>query len=112
MQADCVVPVVAEQASGTAEMGGEMLDKLRLYLSAVRQVGRTGFNITEAGRQHAEADFVQCRKANRRIMAEDLHRWLTVSRLLALSHGESELSEGRWEQMKHLEAARIGRTAA
>eukprot|EP01052_Picozoa_sp_SAG31_P010334 SAG31_NODE_564_length_14059_cov_5.728940_9_plen_106_part_00 len=102
------MPVV-QCAAGVPNMSIDMLDKLRLYLTATRQIGTASFTISEAGRKHAEADFVACRKADRRIKPDDLHRWLTVSRLLALSHGEKELTAARWEQMKQLEAARLQR---
>jgi hypothetical protein len=42
------------------------------------------FNISEGANEHAQTDFVNCRKLDRRLAAEDFHRWLTLSRLLAL----------------------------
>lgn len=40
---------------------------------------------------------------------QDLFLELTIARLLALSHGESNLSPERWQQMKQVEALRKGR---
>lgn len=38
--------------------------------------------------------------------------WLQLARLLALSYGESWLSEERWQQLQHMESAREARNRA
>jgi hypothetical protein len=51
------------------------------------------------------------RKADSTFTADMFRSWLTVSRLVAVSHGEDTVSVPRWEETKHLEAARIARVS-
>lgn len=43
---------------------------------------------------------------------DDLHRWLRVARLMALSHGEEVVSNAAWDRMLELEARRLDRLEA
>ena len=57
-----------------------------------------------------EAKVVAARRADGGSEAR-LHTLLTLARLLALSHGETELSEGRWDGATALDAAAAARCA-
>ena len=57
-----------------------------------------------------EAKLVAARRADGGSEAR-LHTLLTLARLLALSHGETELSEGRWDGATALDAAAAARCA-
>ena len=67
------------------------------------------FDMPPEAERHAQEDFVRCRKTDRSLQAEDMHRWLTMARLLALSYGETKLTEARWAQMKSFETQRKAR---
>ena len=60
------------------------LDQLRGYIAISRVHNTAEFTISPEADAHAQADFVQCRKTNRSLAAEDFHRWLTLARLLAI----------------------------
>ena len=48
-------------------------------------------------------------QADKKVGEEGLHRWLTLARLLAMSHGEATVSNQRWQEMLALEARRLAR---
>lgn len=54
-------------------------------------------------------DFVQMKKENGEVSAQDLHSLLVLSRLLGLSQVKSCMSREIWEQAKQLERERKGR---
>ena len=94
--------------------------------------GHCCFEISKEAEEHAQRDFVACRRSDRNLKAADLHRWLTMARLFALSHGDTkvrshcsksrlrsttdvclrcaalrvQLTPAHWEAMKGMEAAR------
>lgn len=43
---------------------------------------------------------------------DDLHRWLRIARLMALSHGEEVVSKAAWDRMLELETKRLDRLQA
>ena len=49
------------------------------------------------------------RRADPTVGQETFHLWLTLARLLSVSHGETALTLGRWRQARELEARRIER---
>ena len=51
------------------------------------------FEISQEAEEHAQRDFVACRRSDRSLKAEDLHRWLTMARLFALSHGDTKVGD-------------------
>lgn len=58
-----------------------------------------------------EADLASARSRDRELSQEDMHDWLNLARLLAVSRGEAELSESRWKEAGELRA-RIERRGA
>lgn len=53
-----------------------------------------------------EDDFVNARQRNQALTSIDFHAWLTVARLLAVSLGESKITEDIWSRMRVLEEQR------
>ena len=53
--------------------------------------------------------FATARQTDSRLTQGDFHRWLTVSRLLALSEGCLEITAGHWERMREMEGRRLDR---
>ena len=45
------------------------------------------------------------------LQLEDLHRWLRLARLMALSRGEGNISKDSWDAMMMLETERLARQA-
>ena len=78
----------------------------RLYLAVARSLP---YAIPADVRASIEADLARRRGADRSLGAAEMHRLLCLARLLALSHGEAELSAERWAAALALEAARAAR---
>jgi hypothetical protein len=117
---------LASGAGGSA--GGALADpaflgRVRAYLAAARGLP---FALDAPAAEAVQNDWVAARKAQAaaaaaadepptaparpgRVSEDDLHRWLTLGRLAALSFGEGGLSPQRWAWVKALEAARVGR---
>ena len=115
-------PLGPSQAIGAcAALQPPAVDGLRAYLALVRTLAGSAsptdgaeapphsFDMPPEAERHAQEDFVRCRKTDRSLQAEDMHRWLTMARLLALSYGETKLTEARWAQMKSFETQRKAR---
>ncbi|KAG7376809.1 hypothetical protein PHYPSEUDO_012687 [Phytophthora pseudosyringae] len=100
------VPVVAADSSGTAEQPSSLpeehvLECFRVFLSVLRSFVVT---IGNEGAEMAEKHYVECRKSEQKVAAEDLHRWLRLARLVALSRGEGHISKDSWDAMLALES--------
>lgn len=86
-----------------------VLSAMQLWWATVRQLDTTmGPELVET----AEKEFVLSRQQNSHLTQEDFSRWLTVSRLLAVSCGCVEVSSEHWERMKMLESQRMQRLSA
>ena len=57
----------------------------------------------------AKLDFVRARQTDDALTltSEDFHRWLTIARLLAASHGDLAIQEDHWVRMRELEIFRV-----
>ena len=83
------------------------LSACRRYLSAVRnQPARGDLGLTDGVGKIAEENFVAARQANPKVGAQDLHRWLNISRLLAASYGRNEVSRELWAKTMEMETLR------
>lgn len=94
-----------------------LLAACREFLSALRclDLGAIDVEVSRA----AELDFVAARKAAadghgvvkgpNKVDGADFARWITLARLLALSHGEETLTLGRWREARALEIERLAR---
>ncbi|ETK75770.1 hypothetical protein, variant 2 [Phytophthora nicotianae CJ01A1] len=98
------VPVVATDSSATEELPTEqVLECFRLFLSVLRSFVVT---IGNEEAEMAEKHYVECRKSEQKVALEDLHRWLRLARLMALSRGEGQISKDSWNAMLALETQR------
>lgn len=86
-----------------------MLTNCRTYLAAARHLE---YVLPEAMSSQVQDDLVRYRQSNRAFGAEDMHRLLTLARLLTVSYGESELSAERWAELMAMESERCARVAA
>lgn len=66
------------------------------------------FEIPEAVSEHIQSDFVKMRQ-NKSVTQEDLVLRMTVARLLATSHGKTELDQEMWDMTRDLDEARKAR---
>ncbi|KAI0710385.1 mini-chromosome maintenance replisome factor-domain-containing protein [Cerioporus squamosus] len=62
--------------------------------------------VPEATSEYIQAQFVRERQGNRSVTADDLIRWMTVSKLYALSLHEATLSVETWQRAKALDDLR------
>ncbi|XP_035673341.1 mini-chromosome maintenance complex-binding protein-like [Branchiostoma floridae] len=119
IQTDCQVPLQPpsppQQLENTfqrvqASLTGDYLAKVRSYLTVTELMEYT---LPEDIQKVIEEDFVQMRSADPKNMtAEDLHSLLVVARLLALSIGQTTLSQEVWGRAKQLETERKTRVKA
>ncbi|POM62085.1 hypothetical protein PHPALM_28796 [Phytophthora palmivora] len=96
--------IVEEQLSSLPEK--QLLECFRLFLSVLRSFVVT---IGNEEAEMAEKHYVECRKSQQKVALEDLHRWLRLARLVALSRGEGQISKDSWDAMLALETERLAR---
>lgn len=65
--------------------------------------------VTDELSEYIQSDFVRERQLVSTTKADDLMAWMTVARLLALSHQKTVLSKEIWEEAKDLDKRRRGR---
>ncbi|VVC32241.1 Mini-chromosome maintenance complex-binding protein [Cinara cedri] len=81
-----------------------LLEKLRKYIAIISTFP---FNFSEDVLQIIENDYVEMRKADvKNMSADDLHRFIMISKLIALCAGKNELNKDIWESCKTLESQR------
>ena len=98
------------------EASDAFLTLSRRYLACVRGLP---FILSPQASEAVQSDWMAARRAQAdkpatspgRVKEEDLHRWLTLARLAALSFGETALSPERWAWVKGLEEQRLHRQA-
>lgn len=88
-----------------------LLNKMRNYLTVVRLAD---FNLGDSMMEAVQKDFIESRAPGREkpMSTEDFHLLLVLSRLLALSYGQKELTNEVWQQAKSMETDRKIRLAA
>ncbi|CAI5735484.1 unnamed protein product [Hyaloperonospora brassicae] len=108
------VPVSCTNSTNTADdrpsalPAEQLLECFRLFLSVLRSFAVT---IRNEEAEMAEKHYVECRKSQQKVVLEDLHRWLRLARLMALSRGEGNVSKDSWDAMMMLETERLARRA-
>ncbi|XP_027852654.2 mini-chromosome maintenance complex-binding protein [Aphis gossypii] len=81
-----------------------LLDKLRKYIAIISTFP---FNYDEDILKVIEHDYVEMRKADpKNVSGDDLHRFMMISRLIALCSGKNEFNKEIWESGKSLENQR------
>lgn len=105
---DVHVPVHSTQARAPPSVSAETLQAWRAFLARTRHEALT---IPESVSQHIQDDFVERRRASNTFDQDDLQRCLVIARLLALSHGHTELTPALWTRAMELDAARAARLA-
>jgi len=91
----------------------KLKNDFRNYLNYVRTLN---CDIPNDLQKKIQDDFVQMRKDSSaktgpKICSDDLHRFLAISRLLAMSEGSNKLSDEHWEKAKKMELERRNRSA-
>lgn len=78
------------------------LQRFRMLIGAARE---SQFAMPAAVVEQVERDFVESRQhGGAEVTQDSMHRWLTLSRLLCVSHGETALSWQRWQDARRLDA--------
>ncbi|XP_025208008.1 mini-chromosome maintenance complex-binding protein [Melanaphis sacchari] len=81
-----------------------LLDKLRKYIAIISTFP---FTYDESILKVIENDYVEMRKSDpKNVSGDDLHRFMMISRLIALSSGKNEFNIEIWESGKSLEKQR------
>lgn len=103
LPADVIVPFQPSATSCSEAVTAEALEAWRWYLATVRQISHS---IEPEMQTEVENDLVAARQADRSLSSQDLSRLLTMSRLMSLSYGETNLSLAHWQMVKELERLR------
>ena len=100
-------PIIIDGSSCECiETDAEMLDRARAWWSSVRL---TEVSMSESMAMEGINSFAAARQTDMRLMQNDFHRWLTVSRLLAVSEGAAGITSRHWDAMRRLEKRRLDR---
>lgn len=97
------IPLMKETFEAVKHFLQPRLNALRMYLTQQRVAE---FTVAAFVTDMIQNDFVQMRKHNEEVSAQDLHALLVLSRLLGLSQGSNTMSKEIWEQAKQLEMER------
>lgn len=79
-------------------------ERARLYLACVRNLP---YAMPDAVATAIENDLVSARATDASLKAEDLHLWLILARLSAISFGEQEITAQRWTSVVEMEKKRL-----
>jgi hypothetical protein len=79
-------------------------ERARMYIACVRNLP---YAMPDAAATAIENDLVSARSADATLKAEDLHLWLILARLSAISHGEVEITSQRWTSVVEMEKKRL-----
>lgn len=116
---DCTVPMVSVDMTQSIQLSDDQLQLIRQYLSIVNSLNAgylssgEAYSISANVAKAAESDFVEARNGGAHpdtsITADDFHRWLSLARLVTLSHGDTQLSQEHWNTARQLEKDRSDR---
>eukprot|EP00897_Mesotaenium_endlicherianum_P000995 jgi/Mesen1/10897/ME000095S10230 len=109
LPADVVLPVKAVAPGVALAASGEELDKWRAYLNCARHLEHS---IEPDMQKVLEAELVAARQEDRSLTSETFHRWLTMGRLVSVSHGHTTLTREHWQAVQSLEAVCAARLRA
>ncbi|KAH7841269.1 hypothetical protein Vadar_027775 [Vaccinium darrowii] len=103
LPADLVVPFRPISVGSPEMVDAEALKAWRWYLASVRSLPHS---IEPEMQKVVEDDMVAARQADRTLGSQDFSRWLTMSRLMSASFGETCMSLEHWQMVKELERLR------
>lgn len=101
----CSAPLVDAEHI-TAAAAAEPLSAVRAYISAAHTAS---FDVNEADSAVIARDITQQLKEDQLTDVSTFHSWITLARLLAISHGERRLLPERWAAMRKMERQRVAR---
>ena len=81
-------------------------DRARLWWASVRE---KDVSMKEDLAVSGIESFASARQIDTRLTQSDFHRWLTVSRLLAISDGSQNINSIHWGRMRKMEEERLNR---
>lgn len=113
---DCHIPLKSNAATMNIEgtfdavkhFMGSKLPEMRKYLIEQR---KAEFTVNQEESEMIQNAFVEMRRTNEKMTAEDLHSLLVLSRLIGLARGESTMSKKLWDHTIALETERKERVA-
>lgn len=92
---------------GLLGLSEDDIGKIRMYLMVARAGDATV--VDDATTNHLQSDIVAARKEDGTLTAETFHSWMTLARLMALSHGSGSISIEHWNLVRSLENRRTER---
>ncbi|EKX45354.1 hypothetical protein GUITHDRAFT_163251 [Guillardia theta CCMP2712] len=108
LRTDIALKLEHKQRTQPMQLSDELLARLRAYLQLARSLD---VKMSDDFCKIAEEKFVSARQEQQGVTQETFGLWLTLSRLLAASYGEEEVTSERWEQALQLEGTRKQRSS-
>lgn len=102
---ECVV-LIKEAFLAVKHFLQPKLNSIRYFLTKMKI---QEFNMNTDYQEIIQNDFVEMRRENNKVNADDLHSLLVLSRLLGLSEGKTVIDQNSWERAKCLEKERKNR---
>ena len=107
LPATAVVPLLPSgHPSYRPELTKSDLEDIRRYLTIVRTMD---YNLDIELQEKVQEDWVEMRKEDKQLTADDLTRLLTTARYLSLSRGDCHLLKETWDEIKLFERERMSR---
>ncbi|XP_055908150.1 mini-chromosome maintenance complex-binding protein [Eupeodes corollae] len=100
------ISLISETLKAAKHYAQPKLDAIRCYLTAAKL---SSFDMNPADSDMIQTDFVEMRKANAKVGADELHRLLVLSRLLAIATGKTQFDTESWDKAKQMEETRLRR---
>ncbi|CAM6091635.1 unnamed protein product [Calypogeia fissa] len=105
LPADIVAPIRSTANYSSFSVEDSEVARWRLFLSSVRNMDHS---LDSSMQKLVEEEIVEARQNDPSLTPEIFHRWLSLARLLCLSHGERTLSLQRWRRVREMEQLREG----
>ncbi|CAO2825793.1 unnamed protein product [Amaranthus hypochondriacus] len=103
LPADLVLPFQPSTTGTLETIDEDILQSWRWYLATLRSLSHS---ISPEMQKVVEDDLVAARQVDRSLGSHDFSRLLTMSKLISLSYGETNLSMEHWQMVKELERLR------
>lgn len=108
LPADCRIKLTAQHSPPVpVQPSAAHMDAMRAFINHCAR--QTLVGIEDRAATVVQEHFVKTRQQGASIGGDDLQLWLTLSRLAAISFGESSLTTQRWEWVLDLDTARRAR---
>ncbi|XP_034951618.1 mini-chromosome maintenance complex-binding protein [Chelonus insularis] len=115
----CIMQIPLKSDPETEDMYAQVVEAANQYLSGENRLNNIRYYLESCRRitfvpgedicSVIQEDFVELRKVNKFVTADNLHSMIVFAKLMAMSYGEDSLTVERWKQAFGLENERMSR---